>query len=54
MIHFNDDKRFITFNGRNYEKERLKKQIYQLVEELSEEDLYYYLEILNLTIRYEE
>lgn len=51
MVQINDN--FSGFNDsfQNYEKNKKKEEVTTIIEELSEEDLSYLLEILQLTMR---
>lgn len=51
MIDFLNDRKNFPFGDSIHEKELLRTQIFQIIQELTEEDLYYYLEILKLTVR---
>ncbi len=54
MVFFNNDRVDFPFYDDISEKEKLKTQILRSIQGLSEEDLYYYLAILELTLRTED
>ena len=49
MVDFSDNNSLI--NSGFFHEEQIKKEIIYIIEKLSEEDLYYILEILKSTIR---
>ena len=54
MVYFNNDRVYFPSNDNIPEKAKLENPLFRIVQTLSEEDLYYYLEILEFTVRTED